>query len=170
MSPEELGERREAEYASIGRALAEKYLKHGYGELFKEEANKYKGKDIVIKAALSRLVEAIELGNQEITEKATEGILAIKGDERIREINERINTLSREHQQAEQQRYEQEKENIQRWGRELLHQLRISGDAVGEINAKASQAWKEISNKLYLQFEERLSQLKQELLKFTGYE
>ena len=170
MSPEELRERKEAEYTPIGRTLAEKYLRHGYGKLLKEEVNKYQEKDVVIKAALSRLVEAIELTNREITEKAVEGLLTIKGDERVREINEKIRTLCGEHQQAKQQRYEREKEGIQRWGRELLHQLRISGDAVGEINAEASEAWREVSNELYLQFEERLSQLKQELLKFMGYE
>ena len=62
MSPQELRETEEAEYAPIGRTLADKYLEHGYGELLEEEVDKYQGKDIVIKAALSRLVEAIGLG------------------------------------------------------------------------------------------------------------
>ncbi len=166
LSSEELRERREAEYTPVGRALADRYLKHGYRDVLREEAGRYSGeaKDIVVRAALSRLGEAIELGNYEITERAIEGILAFKDTEEIGEVVKRIKGLSKEYEEAERLKFEEERAGIEREVRELLHQLRISGSAVGEINLEASEAWRESSGKLYSQFNERLEELKRELL------
>ena len=169
LSPEEMRERKEAEYATIGRALAERYLGHGHKQILKEEVSKYSGdeKGIVSGAALSRLAEAIDLASDEFfekTEKALAGMLALKGKGQIGEINERIMSLLREFREAQQQKYEREEERVEKGERELLHQLRISGSAVGAINLKASEAWGTISQELHSQFNERLEALKQELL------
>ena len=169
LSPEEMRERKEAEYAPIGRALAERYLGHGHRRILKEEVKRYSGdeKGIVSRAALSRLAEAIDLASDEFfekTEKALAGMLALKGKGQIGEINERIMSLLREFREAQQQKYEREEERVEKGERELLHQLRISGSAVGAINLKASEAWGTISQELHSQFNERLEALKQELL------
>ncbi len=175
LSPEEVMERKEVEYAPIGRAIAERYLGHGHKQLLKEEVSRYSGDEqgIVSGAALSRLAEAIDLASDELTEKALVGVLTLKremrggekgGKGRIGEIIERIRSLLREFRDAQQQRYEGEKERIEKGGKELLHQLRISGSAVGAINLKASEAWGVISQELYSQFNERLGALKRELL------
>lgn len=169
LSPEEMRERNEAEYAPIGRALAERYLDHGDRRILKEEVRRYSGdeKGIVGRAALSRLAEAIDLASDEFfekTEKALAGMLALKGKGQIGEINERIMSLLREFREAQQQKYEREEERVEKGERELLHQLRISGSAVGAINLKASEAWGTISQELHSQFNERLEALKQELL------
>jgi len=166
LSPEEMRERKQAEYNPIGRALAERYLGHGQKRVFKEEANRYSGdeKGIVIRAALLRLGEAIDLENDELTEKALAGMLVFKAKEKMGEINEKIRSLLREFREAQQQKYEGEKERIERGEKELLHQLRISGSAVGEINLKASEAWERISQQLCSRFNERLVDLKGELL------
>ncbi len=166
LSPEEVRQDKEAEYTPVGRALADRYLGHGYIQIFREEMGKYSGdgKDIVVRAALSRLVEAISLGSDKITERATEGVLTLKENEKVREMNEEIRGLCSEYKKGEQQEYDDEKEEIERQERELLHQLRISGEAVGEINLKVSEAWKKTSGELYLRFDERLSELKRELL------
>lgn len=166
LSPEERRQRREEEYAPIGRALAERYLGHGYGDIFREEVDRYSGeeKDVVIKAALSRLVEAIELGNYEMTERAMEGILAFMAKEGVTEIRDEIIGLLGEYEEAEKERYEGEKEGIERGERELLHQLRISGSAVGEINLEASEAWKEAARELFSRYDQRLKELKVQLL------
>lgn len=169
LSPEEMRERKEAEYATIGRALAERYLGHGHRRILKEEVRRYSGeeKGIVIGAALSRLAEAIDLASDEFfekTEKALAGMLALKEKGRIREIIESITSLLKEFREEKEQKYEREKERIEKGERELLHQLRISGSAVGAINLKASEAWGTISQELYSQFNERLEALKQELL------
>ena len=39
LSPEEMRGRKEAEYAPIGRAIADRYLRHGHNEILEEEAN-----------------------------------------------------------------------------------------------------------------------------------
>jgi hypothetical protein len=166
LSPEEMRQRKEAEYAPIGRALAERYLGHGQKRVFKEEANRYSGeeKGIVLRAALLRLGEAIDLENDELTEMAMAGMLVLKQNERFGEINERVRSLLREYREAEKLKYEGEKERIEKGEKELLHQLRISGSDVGEINLKANEAWESISQELYSRFNERLVDLKGELL------
>ena len=52
--------------------------------------------------------------------------------------------------------------------RELLHQLRISGSAIGAINMAASQAWGKVYREFSSPFEKRLETLKGELLKLLG--
>lgn len=166
LSPEEMRERKGEEYAPIGRALADRYLGHGYGEILGEEANKHSGeeRDIVTRAALSRLVEAMELGNYEITQRAMEGILVLKGKEKFGEVKDQIKSLFDEYKQAEKERYEEEKGEIERKERGLLHQLRISGSAVGEINLEASETWEEICQELYSRYDKILEDLKVQLL------
>ncbi|MCK5654506.1 MAG: hypothetical protein KAH98_05150 [Dehalococcoidia bacterium] len=166
LSPEEMRERNEAEYAPIGRALAERYLDHGDRRILKEELRRYSIDEqaIVMGSALSRLVAAIDLASYEISGKALNGLLTLKGKGRIGEIDERIKSLLGEFQDVQQQRYEMEKERIEKGDMELLHQLRISGSALGAINLKASETWETISQELYSQFNERLGALKRELL------
>jgi len=168
LSPEEIRESREKEFTPVGRALAEHYLGHGYGHILAEEMAKYGGeeKDIVMKAALSRLVEAIELGNYETTERAIAGILVLTGE--IGPIPGQIKSLFEEYKQAEKDRYEKGKGEIERKERELLRQLGISGSAIGEINLEASETWKEIRWELYFEFDQRLNQLKAQLLKMVA--
>jgi len=169
LSPEEMRERKEAEYAPIGRAIAERYLGHGHKQILKEEVRGYSGDEqgIVSGAVLSRLAEAIDLASDEFfekTEKALNGLLTLKGKGQIGEISERIKSLLGEFRDAQQQRYESEKERIEKGEKELLHQLRISGSAVGAVNLKAGESWAAISQELYSQFNERLAALKRELL------
>lgn len=166
LSPEEMREHREAEYAPVGRAIAERYLGHGHRQLLKEEVNKHSGdeKGIVVGAALSRLAEAIDLASDELIEKALAGVLTLKRKGRIGEISESIRGLLGEFRGAQEQGYEAEEERIEKSAKELLHQLRISGSAVGAINLKASEAWGMISQELYSQYNERLEALKRELL------
>lgn len=167
LSPEEMREWKEREYAPIGRALAERYLGDGRIQILKEGINKHIGaeRDIVAKAALTRLLETIQLQDYEVAEKATAALSALKGGEQDSETREKIRNLCQKYKQAEQQKYAEEKKEIEKRGRELLYQLGISGDAVGEIKLEASEAWKEISASLYSQFDEKLKKLKQAYLK-----
>lgn len=167
LSPEEIKESKEKEFISIGRAKVEQYLGHGYGHILEEEMARYSGeeKDIVVKAALSRLVEAIDLGSVETAERAMAGILALKEEGEIGQIAGQIKGLFEEYKQAEKDRYEKEKGEVEREEGELLRQLGISGSAVGEINLEASETWREILGGLYSEFDQRLHQLKEQLLK-----
>jgi len=166
LSPEEMKERAESEYAPIGRAIAERYLGHGYKQLLEEEVERYSGdeKGIVIVAALSGLVEAIDFTSGDLIERALDGLLSLKGKGRTVGTIEEIRGLFGEFQDVQKQKYVSEKERIEKDERELLHQLRISGSAVGPINLEASEAWGMVSQELNSQFNERLVVLKQELL------
>jgi len=166
LSPEEIKESKEKEFVSIGRALVEQYLGHGYGHILEEEMARYSGeeKDIVMKAALSQLVEAIDLGSGETAERAIGGILTLKEGE-VGQIAGQIKGLFEEYKQAEKDRYEKEKGEVERRELELLRQLGITGSAIGEINLEASEPWKDILGGLYSEFNQRLHQIKEQLLK-----
>lgn len=170
LSPEEMMERKEEEYIPIGRALAQRYLNHGYSQVLKEEADKYshQEKEIVIRAVVSTLVQAIELGNDELAERAMEGILALKGEGRLGHIKGEIESLFEEYKQVEKTKYEEEGEVIEQRERELLRQLGISGSAIAEINLEACEGWKEFAQELRSQYDRRLEELKLKLLQALG--
>jgi len=165
LSPEEMRQRKEEEYTPIGRAIADRYLGHGRNPILEEEVNRYSGEEkaIVIRAALSRLEDAIGLESDEVAERAIAGILTFRGEEKFGEISERIRSLLGEYREGRRQKYEEQKEHIERREMELLHQLRISGSAVGDINLQTSEAWARISQELSSRFDERLEELKREL-------
>jgi hypothetical protein len=59
---------------------------------------------------------------------------------------------------------EKSKREIRNEGKNMLHGLRISGDAVGEINFRAKEQWKRRIEDAALPYEEELSQIKEKLL------
>ena len=165
LSPEEMREREEAEYTPIGRAIAERFLGHGHKQILKEEVERYSSDEngIVVRAALSLLVKSIDLTSRDLIERSLDGLLTLKGKERIGGTVDRIRILFAEFQEKREQEYEREKENIDKSERELLHQLRIAGSAVGAINPKASKSLNLVYEQLNCRFNERLEALKQEL-------
>ena len=165
LSPEEMREREEAEYTPIGRAIAERFLGHGHKQILKEEVERYSSDEngIVVRAALSLLVKSIDLTSRDLIERSLDGLLTLKGKERIGGTVDRIRILFSEFQEKREQEYEREKENIDKSERELLHQLRVTGSAVGPINPKASESLDLVYEQLNSRFNERLETLKQEL-------
>lgn len=174
LSPEEMRQRQEVEYLPVGRAIAERYLNHGHEQLFKEEVDKHpdERRGIVVRAALTGLVEAVSLTGYERTEKALNGVLALIGDGRGEAVKGKIGDITgllAEFSQELERKYGEEQEQIEKSERELLHQLRISGSAVGSINMAASQAWGKVYREFSSTFEERLERLKGELLKLLEH-
>jgi hypothetical protein len=171
LSPEEMRQRQEADYLPVGWAIAERYLNHGHEQLFKEEVDKHDGerRGIVVRAALGGLGAAVSLTGYERTEKALNGVLALIGDNvRLNVVNSVIGDITgllAEFGQELERKYGEEQEQIEKSERELLHQLRISGSAIGAINMAASQAWGKVYREFSSTFEERLERLKGELLK-----
>jgi hypothetical protein len=165
LSPEEMREREEAEYTPVGWAIADRFLGHGHKLILKEEVERYSNdeKGIVVRATLSRLVEAIDLSSGDLIQRSLDGLLTLKGKERIGGTIDRIKILFADFQDEREQEYEREKGNIEKSERELLHQLRITGSAVGAINPKASESLSLVCEKLNARFKERLEALKQEL-------
>jgi hypothetical protein len=167
LSPEEMRERREAECTTLGRAIAERYLGHGQRRLLREEVGRYGGEEqgIVMGAALSRLVEAVDLKSGDaVIGRVLEGLVALMGKGHVVEVIGNVKGLLQEFREVKRQTYESEKEGIERDGRELLHRLRIAGSAVSAINLKSSEAWAGLSTELESQFSQRLEVLKRELL------
>jgi hypothetical protein len=173
LSAEEMRQREEVEYLTVGRATAGRYLDHGHEQLFKEEVEKHAGerRGIVVRAALAGLVEAVSMTDYERTERALNGVLALVGDGGGEVVNGKIGEITgllAEFSQGLERKYGEEQGRIERSERELLHQLRISGSAVGAINMAVSQAWGKTYREFALPFEERLESLKGELLKALG--
>ena len=161
LSSEELRRRTQEKYTLVGRALAEKYLAGLNSRQLDLELSKYYGeeKTIVSQAALSRLVEAIELGNYEQLRKAVEAIFLLRQDSRAREIEEAIKKLFDEYAEAEQR----QEAKIERQGREMLRQREISGSAIAAINPRGRDEWQQSFDGVVQPFQEKLSLLRQEL-------
>jgi len=166
LSPEELRRQKEEEYALIGQVLADKYLGGlGFWQL-EVELDKYGAgeRELVKGALISKLAQAIELGNYERLEKAIEGISSLKQKKGIREIKDEIEQLFQEYKQVE----EKESRETEKFAREILHQLRISGSAIGAINPKVIPRWQQGLNRLDQPYQEKLEQLKQKLIDLSG--
>lgn len=162
LSPEELQMHNQERYALVGRALAEKYLAGLDARRLDLELDKYNGEEkaTVSQVVLSRLIEAIELGNYERLKKIAEAIFLLKQDSKAREMEETIKGLFDEYVEAEQ---EQEAE-IERRGREILRQLGISGGAIAAINPRTRDEWQQSLDGITQAFHEKLNQLNQELI------
>ena len=168
LSPEEIRRQREEKCNLLGEVLAEKYLSGLDLWQLEVELGKYSGEeaDLVKKAVASRLVQAIEVGDYEKLEKVIIGISYLKPSEEVKKIGERIKSLFREYRQEE----EREWEGIEKEGRELLHQLRISGEAIEEINPKARSEWEQRLERVVQPYKERLEELKRGLeIEDTGH-
>ena len=165
LSPEEMKEREEAEFTPVGRAIAERFLGHGHKQILKEEVERYSNDEngVVVRAALSRLFETIDLSSGHPIDRALDGLLALREKEGIGRTIASIRIIFAELQKEREQEYEREKENIEKSERELLHQLRITGSAVGTMNPKASESLNLVYGQLNSRFNERLEALKKEL-------
>lgn len=162
LSPEERKKQKDEKCRSIGKTLAEKYLGLGDVRFLEIELGKYSGqdKDLISHAIIRRLVQAIDLNYSLKLEEISRGILALSQSEATAQIMHKIKELFHEYGEVENR----ERQEIERAGREILHQLRISGTAISKINIRAKEEWLKRLNELARPFEERLSALKQELL------
>lgn len=162
LPPEELRRQKEKKYALIGQALADKYL--GGLDLWQLEVelDKYNSEERVLlrETMASRLAQAIELRNYERLARIMEGISYLKEGGKVGEIAEEIKQLLQEYKQAEQK----EKEEMEKSGRGILHQLRISGNAIGAVNPKAIGEWQQELDRLAQPYRDRLEPLRQRLL------
>ena len=162
LSPEELRRQREKEYAVIGQALAEKYLGGLDLRQLEVDLDKYEGekRDWVKKMAMVKLAQSIELGSRQRLEKTIEGISYLSGDREVGEIGDEVKQLLDEYEQAGWKK----REEIEKSGREVLHQLRISGSAVEAINPMIKDEWQQSLDRFAQPYRERLEELKQRLL------
>ena len=163
LSPEEVRRQKEEKYGSIGQGLAEKYLTGLALRDVRIELDKYKGeeRELVRAALASKLIDAIELGDAERLSKVIEGIseFNLKSREGLAGIRAEIEQLFGEYREAEQKK----RREVETAARGVLHQLRISGSAIGSVNPEVVPEWKNELDKIALPYRERLDSLKARL-------
>ena len=165
LSAEEMQRQREQECRQIGRAIAQRYLDSPEPLPLAIELNKYQEKkDLVRQATLTHLTQAIDLrfltsfGMTSKPERIIQGIAAV--EPKSESIIERIRGLVQEYEQLAVKA----RQAIEIKCRETLHQLRISGTAVGNINIEATPQWQQSRHLLTKPLEPRLDSLKRELI------
>jgi len=163
LSAQEKEEQERQTYRQIGQALAQK-LMDGSRELdIAAELSKHeeKGKDTIRQAMIEHLVEAIEL----TTAKGVDNVKGVVGaisslKPELQPRAEEVGQLTQEYQLAEQK----VRQELEGSTKETLHQLRISGTAVGAINLEDNPQWQLARQRLAESFAPRLNALKQALL------
>ena len=165
LSPEERRKEREDRCRLIGISLAEKYLSQHDLCLLEDEPNKHSAQDkeLIRQAVIHRLIEVIEIGYGMKLDEIGRGILKLTRSEIPGQTLGKIKELFQEYVEAENK----ERQEVEKAGREILHQLRISGTAISQINIRAKEEWWGKLSELANPFEERLNRLKQELLSST---
>lgn len=161
LSPEERRKQKEKECLQIATALADKYLAHPDARLLTSELAKRDGieKELIVEFLIRQFVHAIDISGSR-AQQALEGILSLNQSSAVKETVAKIKEVLQECQSAQAR----EKEEIERAGREILHQMRISGSAVSRINIRAKQEWQKRLEKIAAPFEQALKLLKQKLL------
>jgi len=163
LSAKEAQRQKEEKCRQIGQAMTQRWLDSSQGQNLVEEVNNYpeEEKSLIAQATLDYLVGAIDFQSSKSDvsrlERAIQGIASL--EPKAQPITERITKLAQEYGQAERKTRQELESN----DRELLHQLRISGTAVGDINFEATPEWQPAQQELAELFRPRLDSLKQEL-------
>ena len=158
LSPEELRQQKDDKCRSIGQGLAEKYLSGSSLRDLKLELDKHKGeeRELVRGALASGLIDAIELGDAERLSKVVEAISGLKSGDGLPTARVGIEGLFAEYREAEQKK----RREVETAARGVLHQLRISGSAIGSVNPEVVPEWKNELDKIAQPYRERLNDIK----------
>lgn len=162
VTAEELQKQVKEKCRFAGKALADRYLNDFDLRQLKVDLEKYQNeeKDLVIKATISGLIEALELGDYEKLEKVAEGIFHLSGNEKVKETKGRLYIIFDGFKSAEQKK----RREIEESGRKLLNRRGISGEAVEIINPDGDEEWIRELEKTVRPFKEEFIRIKEELL------
>ena len=180
LSAEEEEQQRRQKCRQIGQALAHRWLDNPDSlsltiELSKRPEEEQK---LVKRAILSHLLQAMDFKNRSRTspdptgygrsggvylrlEKIIQGIVSL--EPKSQPLIEGITKLMQEYEWAEGKT----RQELESKARKTLHQLRVSGTAVGDINIEAIPQWQQAQQRLVETLEPRLNSLKQELAKIN---
>jgi hypothetical protein len=158
-SAEEQRQQKEQECRQIAAGIAQRYLDSSQD--ITAMLDKYSGEEerLIRLALFDLLIEAIAFDSQSRAEKAANGIVVL--EPKSQPLIGRAIDLLMEYWQAGTRITKE----VETRGKELLHQLRISGTAINEINIAASPQWQQNWQKLKAPLEHQLDALKQELHK-----
>ncbi len=153
LSREEQRKQKEQECRQIAQGIVQNYLDSPGEEDIVARLGKYQGeeRELILAAAVGLLTEEITLASATRAEKAARGMVALEPG--TQPVVGRMMDLLAEHRRAG----ERTKKEAESRGKELLHQLRISGAAIGEINIETSPQRQRAA------LEQQLEALKQEL-------
>ena len=161
ISPGELKEERIRKCAELGRQLVLRYLTaHNAGEI-EGELLKYSGEErnMVERSLWQDMVCKLELGNHDHLSFLLKLAFQMR-NEAVAKAGPEISDVFCSYQEA----VEKDKREIRNEGKNALHGLRISGDAVGEINLQAKEEWKGKLEAAASPYEEELGRIKEGLL------
>ena len=166
LTPEELREQKEREYAPLGRAIANKYLEKTLRQRDVEtQLSKHQGqeKEIVRRAFLLTLCQSIELEDMERSRRVIEGIQILKRDEYLEEISREIEKISREFHQERQQRHDV----LEKLENGKLEHLGIRGSAI-KTNLENREDWQQELDRIQLTYKLRIDKLKEKVSHYVG--
>jgi 2-phospho-L-lactate transferase/gluconeogenesis factor (CofD/UPF0052 family) len=163
LSAEEKAQQERQGYRQTGQALAQKWLDGSQQLDMTAELNKYeeKERDIIRQAVIEHLLEAIEFTNTQginSVKRVIEAISSLKPE--LQPKAEELVQLVQEYEEAEQKI----RQELEITYRETLHQLRISGTAIGSINIEDNDQWQLTRQGLVEALTSRLNDLKQALI------
>jgi len=168
LSPEEEQRQREEKCRQIGQGVTQRWLDASQGQDLAGEINSYpeKEKSLIKQAAIGYLIEAIDFQglspDMRRLDRAIQGIASL--EPKSEPVLQRTSELAQEYAQAKRKARQELESKV----KEVLHQLRISGTAVGDINLEAAPQWQEREQRLIEAFLPRLDSLKQELFCIFG--
>jgi hypothetical protein len=159
LSAEEERQQKEEEFRQIGTAIAQRYLSHWDPQNMLAELSRYATEErlTITRTIVAELAQTIDLRSQDMFERTAKGILSLRPE--AEGTIERVSELSQEYQQA----IRKTSQEIETRVKETLHQLRVSGSAIGAINVEADLEWQQSLQELAQPFQERLDALKSEL-------
>jgi len=160
LTTEEKEQQTRQQHLQIGQVVAKNWI-DGFAEPdIVEELNKYSEaeRDVIKEAIIRHLLEAIEFKTARDMNRVKKAIAGINSLEPEPKQNiEEIKTLVQEYEAAERKiRLELESDC-----KESLHQMRISGTAVGDINIEVTPQWQMAQQKLAEVLMPRLNSLRQ---------
>ena len=139
LSAEEQEQQKRERCRQAGQVLAQKWLDGSEEVDIAAELNKYgeEEKGMIRQAIIDCLVEAIDFNSPGRLERAIQGIAGLEPESQP--MVEGLTRLVQEYEQAERKT----RRELQGPYREVLHELRISGTAVGDINVEATPQWQQ---------------------------
>ncbi len=167
VSTEELRKQEEEKRNTIGQVLADKYL--GGLALWQLQIDLDKiapQERVCIRAVmLSKLVDAIELGNDEGMNRVRDAVCSLNAGQghtegffqEMAEVFESFDSAR-----------DKESRSIEAAARELLHQLRISGTAISGVNPRVITEWRSTLDEQARPFRETLDGIKGRLKAMVG--
>ena len=164
LSAEEKEQQQKQGYRQIGQALAQKWMDSPQRLDVTAELGKYEEgeRDVIKRAVIEHLVETIGFEDTQVVDnvkRVAQAITSLRPE--LQPRAEEMGQLVQEYGLAEQEIRQELEGNY----RATLHQLRISGTAVGAINIEPNPQWQSARQGLVESLAPRLDALKQALVR-----